>query len=445
MSSLKSEHATKNTVSVDATLLEAGEIIDDERESSLYQASNNNTNATKLQPLEALLLEGVGAGGGPLTVQDLQDTLVEQSISETIMLQNANFDATNMFEDVDLDLDNTDSNNNETEELKPSMMEDNVGEDEEQPMSLLDGLDLQMLKDSPNDSQNDNNAHVVSCDPMVSSTTSNIFSYDEMKVADQSIVASGDEVKIEEEDLSDYKYLDLSGPQIMQQQQQSVLMDKSGDILGQGTSMESINTNLSLGPQAASSVITSAAPNGVTSFSIPSNQIATFEPMAGGGGKFYLATTGLPSNLMTTLSLANMKVLGQNVVAIINDPATNNKATATTTTALNVGGNPATIATTGVGGQARLIIIEDKKDAQNQQKSVNCGPSGATIVMSGSATANAETVTATTTTALTGTKVTASSCSGKSLVTSSNVSANNSSGKAAKTSTSSAKEVKGKC
>lgn len=281
-------------------------------QSNLLDKSTNT-----LQSLDSLLMNS-----SVQTAQQIQDSLVEQSLSDSLLMQNVNFD-TSLFDGVNLDLNSS----NEQD------FDDKLDTQSSDQLTLLDTIGLQMLKESSSTLLPDDSTYINSSDHSVSSTTP-LYNYDD--------VQSG---------VSDVKSLDL---QYFKDQSPTLIEDQQTIALS-NPSENSDKSTLDISSNEANNIAInnstkSPAPNSNTTTLIATNSMPSNNHTAFVNEKVFLTTGPLPANV-TTLSFSNMKVVRQNVVAIISDREHDGNKQQQQLTAF------------GTAQQPRLIIIEDKSSS----------------------------------------------------------------------------------
>lgn len=311
-----------------------------------------------------------------LTAQDLQDSLVEQSLSETVLLQNVTFDS-NLFDGLNLELSesgagagggsvsaNTSINQHQlgtTIDLS-SITSDAVTQHSLDQLNLLETLEMQIIKEVQQHQQQQSASSssqylTSSSDPLVSSTTT-IYAYE--KSDEQQMLTNADST-----DFKSAGTINFSGAfSAVNKSLPTTVTVKSeasdspivkGSAVGAGLSVTERGQQQSVIMQRTSDASTSTT----SSIADLGNFASAASNCAGGEKAIYL--TG-PICSTGALSLANMKVVGQNVVAIISGDQQQQEQRLVD--ACKQGSSSE--GTQVQGGhqhhqQTRLIIIEEKK------------------------------------------------------------------------------------
>lgn len=336
-----------------------------------------------------------------LTAQDLQDSLVEQSLSETILLQNVTFDS-NLFDGLNLELSegagggeggavsaNTNSVNlhqlGTTIDLS-SISSDAVTQHSLDQLNLLETLEMQIIKEvqqhqHQHQSASSSSQYLTSSssDPLVSSTTT-IYAYE--KSDEQQMLANADSSDFKSPSAINFSgafsAISKSSPMM------STLTVKSepshsqivkGSAAAAAGAAEGGQALLSVtGRAQQQSVILQRTSDASTSTTSSMADLANFATAASssggaGAGEKAIYLTG-PICSTGALSLANMKVVGPNVVAIISGDQQQQQQEQRLVDACKQGSSSSSEGSQAQGGhqhhQTRLIIIEEKKQQQQQ-------------------------------------------------------------------------------
>ena len=264
------------------------------------------------QSLEAtLLLTNVDP---TLTDNDLQDSLVDQSLSETILLQNVNFDP-NLFEGLNLDLENNGNNSGSTSisnNINDIGLELTPDHSLEQ-LNLLDNIELQILKVAQSSSQTIGHTLLNSSDPLVSSTTT-VYSFNKVQAEKN------------DSDLINFKYFNKLP---------NISLEKEG-----------LQANIKLNEATDEPEKDIAKDQENRSIDNRSSSLKSY------ANEKVLLATGPISSSLNSLSMTNIKMISQNVMSNINKQENDIKQQSQ--------------AISGQIQQTRLIIIENNNQTYTQ-------------------------------------------------------------------------------
>lgn len=310
-----------------------------------------------------------------LTAQDLQDSLVEQSLSETILLQNVTFDS-NLFDGLNLELSegaaggggaasaNTNSVSHHHHQLGTtidlsSMGSDSVTQQSLDQLNLLETLEMQIIKEVQQHQQQSASSSSQyltssSSDPLVSSTTT-IYAYE--KSDEQQMLTNADSTNFK-----NAATINFSGAfsTVSKSSPMSVKSEPSDSHIVKGEGGQLLAERV----QQQQSVILQRTSDASTSTTSSIADLANFAATAASNsGEKAIYLTG-PICSTGSLSLANMKVVGQNVVAIISGDQQQQEQRLQVD-ACKQGPSPSSEGIQVQAGhqhqQTRLIIIEEKK------------------------------------------------------------------------------------